>query len=515
MNNDYILELQKVTKIYPGVTALNNVSFKVKRGQILSIVGENGAGKSTLLKTISGVIPHNKYNGTIIYNGSETKYSSVKDSERDGIAIIHQELAISPHLTLYENMFLGSYNDKVGVINWNELIRRSKYYLRIVGLACDPSEKASNLSIAEQQLLEIAKALAKDAKLLILDEPTSSLNDKDALLLLNTIKRLRDETGLTCMFVSHKLNEVRYISDAITVIRDGNHISDYETKSEPVTEDRLIKDIVGRSLESKFPPKPDKKDIGEMCLEVKNLSVDHHKILNKTIVFDSSFNVRKGEIIGISGLVGSGRTEMAMNVFGQSFGIRTSGTVLIKGEEVKLKNTKDAIRNGLMYASEDRKNIGLIQMFSIHENINMASEHIFANKVGIINKNKEILNSLLLKKNLNIKVPNVFYKVETLSGGNQQKVLVAKSLTTEFDTLIIDEPTKGIDVGSKYEIYKILIDLAAQGKAIVVISSEIEELLGITDRIYVMSQGKIKGEIKTSDATPEKIMKIAIGTENK
>lgn len=511
-NEDYILELRDITKTYPGVVALNKVSFKVKRGTILSLVGENGAGKSTILKVISGVIPASKYVGDIFFNSIKTEYTNVKQSENDGIAIIHQELAISPHLSIFENIFLGHFEKKLGIINWNDMLIRSKELLRVVGLKKDPFDKAGSLSVAEQQLLEIAKALSKKAKLIIFDEPTSSLNDSDSFALLDTMKKLRDENGVTCIFVSHKLKEVEYVADAITVIRDGNHISDYDNKTSKIKEEILIKDIVGRELGSKFPPKSLKRNItDEVMLEVENLTVEHPKIKNKIVVEDSSFKVHKGEVIGISGLVGSGRTEMAMNVFGKSYGVRKNGLIKIKGTTEKLNSVNESIKKGLMYASEDRKHLGLIQIFSIHTNISMASSHVFANKLGIIDKNAELQNSRLMKGIVQIKAPSIDYNVETLSGGNQQKVLIAKALTTQFDTLIIDEPTKGIDVGSKYEIYSIIQELADQGKAIVVISSEIEELLGITDRIYVMSQGKIKGELNTKDATPEKIMSIAIG----
>ncbi|CAC13517.1 XYLOSE ABC TRANSPORTER ATP-BINDING PROTEIN [Mycoplasmopsis pulmonis] len=513
-NEDVILELKNVTKVYPGVVALNNVSFKVKRKSILSLVGENGAGKSTILKVISGVIPNDKFDGAIFYNGIQTNFSNLKQSEKAGIAIIHQELAISPHLSLYENIFLGNYEAKHGLINRNEMIKKANYYLHLVGLKKNPDTKAGTLSIADQQLLEIAKALAKKAKLLILDEPTSSLNDKDSYALLDIMKRLRDEEGITCIFVSHKLKEVAYVADYITIIRDGKHISDYSnSKEKTINEATLIKDIVGRDLESKFPEKPAERKIGKIKLEVEKFQVENPKVNGKLDVINASFNVREGEIVGISGLVGSGRSELAMSIFGNAYGIRKNGNIKIDGKIVNLKTPLQAIKNGLMYASEDRKNVGLIQMFSIHWNISSAASHIFSNKFGILKKEKETQNSSYMRSKVNIKAPSVDYLVETLSGGNQQKVLIAKALTTNFDILIIDEPTKGIDVGSKYEIYKILLDLASEGKAIVVISSELEELLGITDRIFVMSQGIIKGELPSKEATPEKVMQIAIGTK--
>lgn len=508
-----LLQLKNITKKYPGVIALDDVSFNIEKGSILSLVGENGAGKSTILKIISGVIPYNKFSGEIYFNNQKSCFASVKDSEKKGIAIIHQELAYQPHLTLTENIFQGNYLSFLGIVNWNMMNKRAKFFLKMVGLKKKPSEKASNLSIAELQLLEIAKALSKEAKLLILDEPTSSLNDKESFELLNIIKGLKKK-GVTCMFVSHKLNEVEYIADSITVIRDGKFISNYNNKNSKVTEEKLIRDIVGRSLKSKFPNKKKNKK-GKKVLEVINLSVDHDKIRNKNVVRNSSFEVYAGEIVGISGLVGSGRSELALNVFGKSFGKRTSGKILLKGQEDKMNSVSQSIKKGLMYATENRKETGLIQMFSIHYNINSASTHLYSNKFGIINKNKEIINSRKLKYEVGIKVPNIDYKVETLSGGNQQKVLIAKALSTKFEVIIIDEPTKGIDVGSKFEIYKIIQELAEKGKAIVIISSEIEELLGMTDKIFVMSQGVIKDSILTKNATSEKIMEIAIGQNHK
>ena len=504
---DNILSLKNISKKFPGVIALNNVSFNVKKGQILSIVGENGAGKSTLLKIISGVISHNKFEGTIYFDGNEVNFSNIKNSEKSGIAIIHQELAYQPHLTLVENIFQGNYLSKMGITNWNKMNKLAKYYLELVGLNKDPNLKASYLSIAELQLVEIAKALSKNAKLLILDEPTSSLNNKDAFALLDIMKNLK-KNGVTSIFVSHKLNEVEYVSDAITVIRDGEHISNYKNKE--ISESKLIKDIVGRELKNKFPKHFD-KNIGEIIFEAKNFTIEHSKINNMMIVKNSSFNVKRGEIVGISGLVGSGRSELALNIFGKSFGIRKEGDIFLHGKKTNIKSPYDAIKKKIMYVTEDRKEAGLIQEFSVHYNINSASLHIYSNMFGIIDKNKEIINSNKRKYEVNIKVPNINYKVETLSGGNQQKVLLAKALSTEFETIIIDEPTKGIDVGSKFEIYKIIQQLANRGKAVVVISSEIEELLGITDRIFVMSHGIIKNNILTKDATPEKIMQIAIG----
>ncbi|AAT27500.1 sugar ABC transporter ATP-binding protein [[Mycoplasma] mobile] len=511
--NDYIFQFENVTKKYPGVIALNDVSFNLKKAKITSIVGENGAGKSTLLKVISGVIPFNKIEGRIIYEGKEKHYKSINDSISDGIAIIHQELSISPYLPVYENIFIGNFKTKFGILNQNQMIVEAKKLLEKVGLPkIDPRTLAINLSVAQQQLVEIAKALSKEVKLLILDEPTSSLNDKDSFELLNIMKNLKEKSGITSVFVSHKLNEVEYVADEIIVIRDGKFISQYNKETTKISEDQLIKDIVGRQLSSKFPEKNLQRKIGEIALEVKNFTVEHPKLDGYNVVQDASFNVKKGEIIGISGLVGSGRSELALSIFGKQYGKVLSGEIFINGKKMNINSPKKAITNKLMYATEDRKGTGLIQIFDINFNINLAAMNLNS-KFGFLNLNKEIKNSNELKKEIKIKVPNIDYKVETLSGGNQQKVVIAKAITTKFEILIIDEPTKGIDVGSKFEIYSLLQEFALQGKAIVIISSEIEELLGTTDRIYVMSQGKIKGQIKTSDATQEKIIQLGIGKE--
>ncbi|EFF41166.1 sugar ABC transporter ATP-binding protein [Mycoplasmopsis alligatoris] len=509
MNQEYILKLKNITKIYGATKALSDVSFEVKKGRILSLVGENGAGKSTLLKIFSGVIPHGKYEGELFYEDKLANFATINDSVSKGIAIIHQELAISPYLTVCENMYLNNYIKKFGVIQWNKMNIECQKYLKMVGLNISSDTVAGTLSVANQQLVEIAKALSKNAKLIFFDEPTSSLNDSDSFKLLDIMKDLRDKKGVTSVFVSHKLNEVSYVADDIVVIRDGKFISSYDKNTRAINEQELIKDIVGRSLETKFPPKNPDRKIGQTIFEVKNINILNPKVSNHYTVQNASFDLKQGEIVGISGLVGSGRTELMLSIFGKYYNRIESGEVLLRGKKVHFKNPKDAIRKGIMYASEDRKNIGLIQSFSIKYNINSASEHIYA-KLGVYSLNKEEKGSLQYSKQMGVKTKNINNEVESLSGGNQQKVVVAKALSTDFDILIIDEPTKGIDVGSKYEIYELLIELANKGKSIIVISSEMEELIGITDRIFVMAQGKIKGQILTKDATQEKIMQIGL-----
>lgn len=504
-----ILEFKNITKTYPGVVALDNVSFNVRNNKILSLVGENGAGKSTLLKIISGVIAYNNHQGQVLYNGKEAKFLSVHESEKAGIAIIHQELSISPFLPVYENVFMGHFKSSFGILNWSKMIKEAKYWLDLVGLTdINLYEQAGQLSIAKQQLIEIAKALSTKAKLLILDEPTSSLNDRESYQLLDLLKNLRDTQGITCIFVSHKLKEVAYVADDIAVIRDGKFISQYNAQTQKIDEQQLIKDIVGRELSAKFPPKPQNRVIGKEVLRVENICVEHPRFVDVNIVENGYFNVKQGELVGLSGLVGSGRSEMAMAVFGRQSGKMISGDIYLYNKKIQIRSPLSAIKNKIMYATEDRKNTGLIQIFSIDYNIALASLHLYS-KGGVLSNMRLLKNSFDKKEELQIKVPDLQNPVESLSGGNQQKVIVAKALTTEFDVLIIDEPTKGIDVGSKYEIYRILLDLAAKGKAIIVISSELEELLGITDRIFVMEQGWVKGEIKTADTTQEKIFKIS------
>ncbi|WP_391592176.1 Sugar ABC transporter, ATP-binding protein [[Mycoplasma] cavipharyngis] len=507
---DNILELHKITKKFGPVIALDNVSFNIPRKKIISIVGENGAGKSTLLKTVSGVYAHDSYEGAVMFDQKWTLFKNVKDSEKLGIAIIHQELSIAPNLSIYENVFLGNLKNVFGITDWNFMISNAKKYLDIVGFPEMNLEiAAGKLNVAQQQLIEIAKALTKNAKLIIFDEPTSSLNERESFILLDLMKKLRDEQGITCVFVSHKLKEVEYVSDEIVVIRDGKFISQYDNEKESISEAQLIKDIVGRDLENKYPKRPDRSTIGKPILVLENYTVKEISS-GKTVVQNASVHLNQGEILGISGLVGSGRSELFLSMFGHSYGERISGKTFYKGSLVNFKLPSQAIQAGIMYASEDRKNLGLIQNFSIHRNIGDASIHLYSNFFKFIYDKKLIINSQKLKEKIQIKTKNLNNNVDSLSGGNQQKVLIAKALSTKFEVLIIDEPTKGIDVGSKYEIYSIIFELAKAGKSIVVISSELEELLGITDRIYVMNQGKVKGEILTKDATSEKIMHIGI-----
>lgn len=509
--SDIILEMKNITKEFPGVKALDDVNFVVERGSIHALVGENGAGKSTLMKVLSGIYPHGTYSGKIIYNGEECKFSKIKDSENLGIVIIHQELALVPQMSIGENMFLGNEKGTPFAIDWNKTHAEATKYLRSVGLAESSHTLVKDIGVGKQQLVEIAKALAKNAKLLILDEPTSSLNETDSRALLDLLLRLKRE-GLTSIIISHKLNEVSYVADDITVIRDGHTIETLHKGTDDISEDRIIKGMVGREIADRFP-KRHGVQIGDVSLEVKNWNVYHPIYTDKKVVDDVSLYVRKGEVVGISGLMGAGRTELAMSVFGRSYGSNITGSVYIDGKQVHLRTVKDAIAHKLAYVTEDRKGSGLILSNPIRVNTTLANLPAVSHR-GIIDQDQEYAAAVAYKDKLATKCPTVEQNVGNLSGGNQQKVLLAKWMFTEPDILILDEPTRGIDVGAKYEIYCIINQLAAEGKSVIIISSELPEILGMSDRIYVLNEGRIVGEFPGEDATQEKIMGAILKSTN-
>ncbi len=509
--SDIILEMKNITKEFPGVKALDDVNFVVERGSIHALVGENGAGKSTLMKVLSGIYPHGTYSGKIIYNGEECKFSKIKDSENLGIVIIHQELALVPQMSIGENMFLGNEKGTPFAIDWNKTHAEATKYLRSVGLAESSHTLVKDIGVGKQQLVEIAKALAKNAKLLILDEPTSSLNETDSRALLDLLLRLKRE-GLTSIIISHKLNEVSYVADDITVIRDGHTIETLHKGTDDISEDRIIKGMVGREIADRFP-KRHGVEIGDVSLEIKNWNVYHPVYTDKKVVDDLSLYVRKGEVVGISGLMGAGRTELAMSVFGRSYGSNITGSVYIDGKQVHLRTVKDAIAHKLAYVTEDRKGSGLILSNPIRVNTTLANLPAVSHR-GIIDQDQEYAAAVAYKDKLATKCPTVEQNVGNLSGGNQQKVLLAKWMFTEPDILILDEPTRGIDVGAKYEIYCIINQLAAEGKSVIIISSELPEILGMSDRIYVLNEGRIVGEFPGEDATQEKIMGAILKSTN-
>ena len=498
-----LLEMKNITKTFPGVKALDNVNLQVEQGEIHALVGENGAGKSTLMNVLSGIYPHGSYEGDIIYDGEICNFHDIKDSEAKGIVIIHQELALIPYMTIGENMFLGNERGKKAAINWDETYRLAEKYTKQVGLTDSVRTYIKDIGVGKQQLVEIAKALAKNAKLLILDEPTSSLNEADSQALLDLLLKLKKE-GLTSIIISHKLNEVSYVADKITVIRDGSTIETLTKGVDDFSEERIIKGMVGREIADRFPKRPGVK-IGDVRMEVKNWNVYHPLYNERKVVDNVSLNVRKGEVVGISGLMGAGRTELAMSIFGKSYGTNISGQLFINGKEVHLKSARDAIEHKLAYVTEDRKGDGLILSNSIKNNTSLANLAGISNH-GVIDQDKEYAVAVEYKDKLKTKCPTVEQNVGNLSGGHQQTVLLAKWMFADPDILILDEPTRGIDVGAKYEIYCIINSLVAEGKSVIMISSELPEILGMSDRIYVMNEGRIAGELSSEEASQEVIM---------
>ncbi len=504
-----LLEMRNITKTFPGVKALDNVNFQVEEGEIHALVGENGAGKSTLMNVLSGIYPYGTYEGDIVYNGNVCKFNTIKDSEKLGIVIIHQELALVPEMTIGENMYLGNERGHKFAIDWNKTYSEADKYLKMVGLSESSKTLVKDIGTGKQQLVEIAKALAKQAKLLILDEPTSSLNEEDSRALLDLMLSFKKQ-GMTMIIISHKLNEVSYVADTITVVRDGATIETIDNSGqEPVSEERIIKGMVGREMTNRFP-KRENVPIGDKMLEVTDWTVHHPLYPERKVVDGVSMYVRKGEVVGIYGLMGAGRTELAMSIFGQTYGTNISGSMKIDGKPVKIrKGADDAIRHKIAYVTEDRKGNGLVLSQSIKVNTSLAHLDAISSHT-VIDGDKEYAVAEEYRDKLKIKTPTVEQLVGNLSGGNQQKVLLAKWMFAEPDIMLLDEPTRGIDVGAKYEIYCIINDLAAAGKCVVMISSELPEVLGMSDRIYIMNEGKFVGEMKAEDATQENIMALIL-----
>ncbi|CAN5218049.1 sugar ABC transporter ATP-binding protein [soil metagenome] len=499
-----LLEMRNITKTFPGVKALQDVSIEVERGSIHAICGENGAGKSTLMKVLSGVYPAGTYDGQILFEGEPVEFKSINDSEASGVVIIHQELALSPYLSIAENIFLGNEQQHNGFIDWNKTNLEASKLLARVGLKDNPITKITDIGVGKQQLVEIAKALSKRVKLLILDEPTAALNDDDSAHLLDLIKHLQGQ-GITSIMISHKLNEIKAIADRVTIIRDGKTIETLDMHADEVSEDRIIKGMVGRDLESRYPDH--EPHIGEELLRIENWTVHHPLDGSRVVVDNANLNVRAGEIVGIAGLMGAGRTELAMSVFGRSYGANISGKVYKRGKEIDTKTVSSAIANGLAYATEDRKRYGLNLIDDITRNISGSALGKLADFFGFVDGHKESTVAEQYRKSMNIKAPNVLAITGKLSGGNQQKVVLSKWMYSDPDVLILDEPTRGIDVGAKYEIYGIINALADDGKGVIVISSELPELLGICDRIYTLAEGRITAEITRENATAEELMK--------
>ncbi|KEP70113.1 ABC transporter ATP-binding protein [Thioclava dalianensis] len=499
-----LLEMRDITKEFPGVKALDRVTLSVEQGEIHAICGENGAGKSTLMKVLSGVYPAGSYDGEIHYEGALAEFKSLSDSEARGIVIIHQELALVPQLSIAENIFLGNERATGGVIQWQETFRRTEALLAKVGLRDAPGTMVDSIGVGKQQLVEIAKALSKDVKLLILDEPTAALQENDSRKLLDLMLELKAQ-GVTCIIISHKLGEVRYVADTVTVIRDGATVSRLPAKG--LEEDHIVRDMVGRDMTHRFPDRP--RRAGEVLMEIENWNVWHPEHAERQVIHDIGFNVRAGEVVGIAGLMGSGRTELAMSIFGQSWGRNISGVARLHGKPVDLSRVDRAIAAGLAYVTEDRKSLGLILDETIRFNTTLANLEAVSTR-GVLSEGQETEVAERYRKALATRTPSVMQQVGNLSGGNQQKVVLAKWLFAGPEVLILDEPTRGIDVGAKYEIYSIINDLSAQGKGVVMISSEMPELLGMCDRIYVMNEGAFVGELAAQDASQERIMSLIV-----
>jgi putative multiple sugar transport system ATP-binding protein len=503
-----VLEMRSITKVFPGVRALDDVTMTVRAGEIHAICGENGAGKSTLMKILSGVYPHGTYDGQIVYAGEEVRFKDIKSSERAGIVIIHQELALIPELSIAENIFLGNETTGPFGIDWDATRTRAAELLARVGLDVSPDEQIKNIGVGQQQLVEIARALSKDVRLLILDEPTSALNEEDSAHLLDLLRGLRSK-GLTSILISHKLNEIAGIADSITIIRDGRTVETLSAAAGEVDEDRIIRGMVGRSLDHRFPDHTPR--IGETFFEVSGWTVAHPTVPDRLVCKDSSFHVRHGEIVGFAGIMGAGRTELARSLFGRSYGRYLGGQITIDGRPVQLGTVQQAIDHGIAYVPEDRKVQGLNLLDTIADTI-VASDLRRVTRRRVLDPDAVELAAERYRTSLNIKTPSVREGVVKLSGGNQQKVLLGKWMFPEPDLLILDEPTRGVDVGAKYEIYGLVQRLADAGKGVVVISSELPELLGLCDRIYTIFEGRITGVLDRSEATQESLMRLMTGT---
>nr|WP_297425023.1 multiple monosaccharide ABC transporter ATP-binding protein [uncultured Actinotalea sp.] len=505
-----ILEMRAITKTFPGVRALDEVSLTVHAGEIHAICGENGAGKSTLMKVLSGVYPHGTYEGQVVYEGSEVRFHDIRASEHAGIVIIHQELALIPELSIMENIFLGNEVRGGFGIDWETTRERAVELMARVGLDASPDDQIKNIGVGKQQLVEIARALSKDVRLLILDEPTSALNEDDSAHLLDLLRGLRAK-GLTCIMISHKLNEITDVADAITIIRDGRSVETLSTHEGEVSEDRIIQGMVGRALESRFPDRT--PTIGETFFEVRGWTVEHPQVPGRLVCKGSSFHVRRGEIVGFAGIMGAGRTELARSLFGRTYGRYLAGQIYKDGRPIEAHTVQQAIDHGIAYVPEDRKALGLNLLDTIEDTVVAAALDKVSDR-GVIDGTRVHQAAERYRTSFNIKTPSVRVGVAKLSGGNQQKVLLGKWMFTEPDLLILDEPTRGIDVGAKFEIYGLIHRLAAAGKGVVVISSELPELLGLCDRIYTLFEGSITGDVPQADATQENLMRLMTGASS-
>ncbi len=504
-----ILEMRAISKTFPGVKALDNVNLSVLEGEIHALVGENGAGKSTLMKVLSGVLPHGSYEGEVIYEGRECRFKDTSDSERFGIIIIHQELALIPLLSISENIFLGNERARYGVINWSEATLRARELLAKVGLREAPDTLVADIGVGKQQLVEIAKALAKRVKLLILDEPTASLSESDSEALLELLREFRSQ-GITSILISHKLNEIAKVADAVTILRDGATVETLDFRTERVSEAQIIRGMVGRELTHRYPERS--VEVGETIFQICDWNVFHPLQGDRQVITDVNLHVRAGEVVGVAGLMGSGRTELAMSIFGRSYGQRIRGQALLRGRPIDVSTVSRAISSGVAYVTEDRKNYGLILGQDVKRNVTLANLEAVTKGV-VIDPHAEVEVAERYRQRLHIRSSSVSQETVNLSGGNQQKVVLSKWLFADPEVLILDEPTRGVDVGAKFEIYTIINQLAAEGKGVILISSELPEILGMCDRIYVMNEGRIVGEMPREGASQERIMSEIVRLE--
>ncbi|MFG2605569.1 multiple monosaccharide ABC transporter ATP-binding protein [Streptomyces sp. NPDC048514] len=502
-----VLEMRSIVKTFPGVTALSDVTLTVRRGEVHAVCGENGAGKSTLMKVLSGVHPHGSYEGEILFESAVCRFRDIRASEQHGIVIIHQELALVPYLSVAENIFLGNEHATRGLIDWNATLGHAAELLRRVGLTDHPQTRVADIGVGKQQLVEIAKALSKQVKLLILDEPTAALNDEDSGKLLDLILELKAQ-GITSIIISHKLGEIRRVADSVTILRDGRSIETLDVRDPGTTEDRIISGMAGRDLDHRFPERTAHRteEGAAPALEIRDWSVHHPIDRQRKVVDGVSVHVRRGEIVGIAGLMGAGRTELAMSVFGRSYGRWAGGTVLKDGAEIRTRTVAEAIGHGIAYVTEDRKHYGLNLIDTVNRNISLTALDKVARR-GVVDEHEERRVAERFRTSMNIKAPTVLEPVGRLSGGNQQKVVLSKWIFADPDVLILDEPTRGIDVGAKFEIYTVIDRLAAEGRAVVLISSELPELLGMCDRIYTMAAGRLTGEFSRAEASSESLMR--------
>lgn len=508
-NHPFLLEVKNVSKQFGVVRALDSVDFNVKENEIHSICGENGAGKSTLVNILSGVYPYGDYEGNIYFLGDQCKFRNIRDSERLHIAIIHQQLALIPELSIAENIFIGHEISKNGIIDWMETNQKAKEIMETVGLHENPEMKVKELGVGKQQLVEICKAVSKSVRLLILDEPTAALNDEESERLLELLLRFKRQ-GISAILISHKINELIKVSDRITIIRDGQLIETLEVGKDAVTEDRVIKGMVGREMTNRFP----KWDlsIGETLFEIKDWNVlDPINDMRKKIK-NVSLYVREGEVLGLAGLMGSGRTELAMSVFGRSYGAGITGSLYRRGKKIECRNVPEAIANNIGYVSEDRHRYGYIPKQSVKYNVTLPNLSKFRKRLSIDERREYEVTNAYVKK-LKIKAYSVEQPINSLSGGNQQKVIFSKWALADSSVLILDEPTRGIDVGAKYEIYELINEMVKQHSAIILISSDMAELIGLCDRVYVMSEGRLVGELTAPYITQESIMQYILRNE--